>query len=182
MASIRILQYPDPLLERKGIPVEDVKEAHIQTIIADMFETLYTSKNCAALAACQLDIPNAPHITVIDISENKDQPLCLVNAQIIVKEGETNTPEGCMSVPFIYEKAKRASEIQVKALDQHGKVLDFHADGFLAKCIQHELDHLDGKLFIDQLSKLKRSRVEKRIQKGQRYQSIADARRSQLED
>ncbi len=179
MTAIRILQYPDPLLKRKGIPVKDVQDKRIQTIIADMFETLYASENCAALAACQLDIPDAPHITVIDISENKNTPLCLINAEITERIGETNTSEGCMSVPFIYEKAKRAEEIQIKALDQHGKSLDFHANGFLAKCIQHELDHLDGLLFIDQMSKLKRSRVEKRIQKGQHYQRIAESRKNQ---
>ena len=176
MSSIRILQYPDPLLKRKAVPVEDVKSPRIQSIVADMFETLYASENCAALAATQLDIPDAPDITVIDISEKKDQPMCLINATILHKEGTTKTPEGCMSVPFIYEKAERAEKIQVKALDQDGNVLDFHADGFLAKCIQHELDHLQGTLFIDQLSKLKRNRVEKRIEKGMRYQRISETK------
>lgn len=173
MAMIPILQYPNPRLAEKAVPVEDVLAPEIQTMIADMFETLYGSENCAALAASQLDLKQqaAPHITVIDFSENKDQPLCLVNAKITERSGQTDTPEGCMSVPFgTYEKTKRSEKIHVIALDQHGKTLDFDADGFMAKCIQHELDHLDGKLFIDYLSSFKRQRVDQRIQKLYRRQ------------
>ncbi len=175
MAIIPILQYPNPRLAEKATYVEDVMDQRIQTIIADMFETLYASENCAALAASQLDIVNPPYITVIDFSEKKDQPLCLVNAKISQLEGRTHTEEGCMSVPFgTYAKVERAETIHVEALDQHGKPLCFDADGFMAKCIQHELDHLEGVLFIDKLSKLKRSRVDHKIDKGYRLKEKAD--------
>ena len=175
MTVLRILQYPNPRLQQKATPFDQVQSENIQQIIKDMFETLYHAENCAALAACQLDVPNPPHITVIDFSENKDQPLCLVNATITEKNGETYTPEGCMSVPFgTYEKVKRAETIQVEALDQNGNPLNFHADGFMAKCIQHELDHLNGILFIDHLSKLKRHRVDTRIQKNYRAKKKID--------
>jgi peptide deformylase len=183
MAVIPILQYPNPRLGQKATLVEDVKASRIQTIIKDMFETLYAADNCAALAASQLDINQPPHITVIDFSEKKDQPLCLVNAVISNPCGETNTPEGCMSVPFgTYEKVVRAETIHVSALDQHGKTLDFDADDFMAKCIQHELDHLNGTLFIDHLSKLKRKRVDTRISKSyKRQKKIADNKTSNPE-
>lgn len=170
MTKIAILQYPTPLLKRKGIRVQTI-DAKIRQIIEDMFETHYASQNCAALAATQLDIPNAPHITVIDFSTEKNQPLCLVNAEILSREGETCESEGCMSVPGgIYEKVKRAEKIHVKALDRDGKPIEFDADGFMAKCIQHELDHLDGKLFIDHLSALKRQRIDAKLKKMRRWQ------------
>ena len=175
MPILAILQYPNPRLAEKATRVDNVMDPRIQTIIADMFETLYASENCAALAASQLDIDNPPHITVIDFSEKKDQPLCLVNATISDPKGLTHTEEGCMSVPFgTYAKVERAETIHVDALDQHGKPLRFDADGFMAKCIQHELDHLNGTLFIDRLSKLKRSRVDQKIDKGYRLQAKAE--------
>lgn len=177
MAIIQILQYPDPRLKRKGIKVEQFDE-RIKQIIADMFETHYAADNCAALAATQLDIDDAPHITVIDFSTAKDEPLCLVNAEIVERSGETNEPEGCMSVAIapVYERVKRAEKIRVKALDREGNPLDFEADDFLAKCIQHELDHLDGTIFIDRISKLKRSMVDKKIAKVQRLRDKADSK------
>lgn len=173
MTILKILQFPNPRLRTKGKKVE-VFDDNIETIIKDMFETHYAQENCAALAATQLDIIDPPHITVIDFSLKKDQPLCLVNAVITEKSGETYEEEGCMSVGIgaaIYEKVKRAEKIRVKALDAEGKPLDFEADGFLAKCIQHELDHLDGVLFIDHLSGIKRSSVGKRLEKWRRKNS-----------
>ncbi len=169
MTILKILQYPNPRLKTVAQPVETFDD-EIQKIIDDMFETHYSKENCAALAATQLDIKNPKHITVIDFSTNKDEPLCLVNAKIIEREGERTEEEGCMSVGgATYEKVTRAGKIKVRAQDRHGKPLEFEADGFMAKCIQHELDHLDGVIFLDHLSPLKRSRIDKKIEKLRRH-------------
>lgn len=163
MALLEILQYPDP---RLGVKAEKITEftSEVCKIIEDMFETHYNANNCAALAATQLGIAKA--ITVIDFSDQKDQPLCLVNPEIIATEGWTNLPEGCMSVPGgVYEKVKRAEKIEVKALDREGNAIQFKADGFMAKCIQHEIDHLYGKIFLDRLSSLKRKLVDRKLLK-----------------
>lgn len=167
MTKLAILQYPNIRLKNKARKVKNFDTA-FQKIVDDMFETHYGSKNCAALAATQLDIKDPPHVTVIDFSAEKNQPLCLVNAEIIEREGETDEEEGCMSVGdggSVWSKVKRAAKIKVKAQDRHGKALDFEADGFMAKCIQHELDHLDGTLYIDRISSLKRSRLIKKLEK-----------------
>ncbi len=165
MTIVKILQYPDPRLRTKGEKVTDFG-TETQQMINDMFATHYASENCAALACTQLDFKKPKHITVIDFSENKDQPLCLVNAEIIEKTGKETSGEGCMSVKGgAYEKVTRAAKIKVKAQDRLGKPMEFEAEGFMAKCIQHELDHLDGKLFIDHLSNLKRDRIKKKIEK-----------------
>ena len=169
MAKVKIRQYPDPRLNAKGQKVEAV-DSEVRKIVKDMFETHYAAINCAALAATQLDFENPYAITVIDFSPNKDQPLCLINPEIIHHEGTQNEEGGCMSVPGgIYEKVKRAYKIRVRALDQDGKPIEFDAEGFMAKCIQHEIDHLYGKLFIDRLSRLKRNRVDKKLEKIQRW-------------
>lgn len=169
MAKLRILQYPDPRLKTKAEPVEKIDDA-IQKIIDDMFETHYATENCAALAATQLDIANPKRITVIDFSPEKNQPLCLINPEIIEASGEMNEEEGCMSVSGgIYEKVKRATKIKVQALDRDGQPLEFEAEGFMAKCIQHELDHLNGVVFLDHLSLLKRQRIDKKFERNQRW-------------
>lgn len=169
MTILRILQYPDPRLKVKGRKVEDFGPK-TQKIIDDMFETHYASDNCAALAATQLDLIDPPHITVIDFSKEKDQPLCLINAEILAYDGELNKEEGCMSVGeadgMVFAKVVRAAKIKVRAQDRFGKALEFEAEGFMAKCIQHELDHLEGKLFIDHLSHLKRQRLIKKLEKN----------------
>lgn len=166
MTLLTILQYPDPRLRIKAKPVTDFGH-DIQKTIDDMYETLYASQNCAALAASQLGIHH--RITVIDFSEKKDQPLCLVNPEILSREGEQYEQEGCMSVAGrIYERVKRAAKITVKAQDRHGKLISMNAEGFMAKCIQHEVDHLDGVLFIDHLSLIKRLRIDKKLAKLQR--------------
>lgn len=175
MSLIRILQYPDTRLKTVAKKVIDFKASLFQKIIDDMLETHYSSDNCAALAATQLDIPNPPHVTVIDFSPEKNKPLCLVNAVIVQREGDRHEEEGCMSVGCdiginVYEKVKRSDKIKVIASDRHGNPLEFEADGFMAKCIQHELDHLDGKIFLDHLSKLKRYRLEKKLEKAKRNQ------------
>lgn len=164
MAILNILQYPDPRLQRKGYQVPDIDES-IRHIISDMFETHYAAKNCAALAATQLAIAKPPHITVIDFSEQKDQPLCLINGEIIGREGEMYEEEGCMSVAGVYDKVKRSAKITVRALNPQGEAIEFAADGFMAKCIQHELDHLNGIIFIDHLSSFKRGRIDKKFRK-----------------
>lgn len=169
MTILTILEYPDPRLKTVARRVE-VFDERIQKIIDDMFETHYATENCAALAATQLDIVGPPFITVIDFSAEKNQPLCLVNAEIIEREGEHTEVEGCMSVypSAIQDKVTRAEKIKVKALDRDGKPIEFSADGFMAKCIQHELDHLNGKVYLDHLSKLKRQLIEKKIAKVRR--------------
>jgi peptide deformylase len=170
MAILDILQYPNPRLRLKGKKVEDFG-ADFQKIIDDMFETHYNAKNCAALAATQLNIPHAPYVTVIDFSEQKNQPLCLVNAVIVERHGETNEPEGCMSVEHGYEKVKRSETITIEFQDRHGNPKSMKADGFMAKCIQHELDHLEGILFVDRIAKLKKDRIAKQIEQSRRRQN-----------
>jgi peptide deformylase len=169
MTLLRILQYPDPRLHVKAERVTDVHDPAIQKIIDDMFETHYNAKNCAALAATQLDMPHPKHITVIDFSPQKNQPLCLINGEIIEREGEMCEEEACMSVEGVYEKVTRASNVKVRALDRQGHVFEFKAEGFMAKCVQHELDHLNGMLFLDRLSSLKRNRIDKKFEKLKRW-------------
>ena len=165
MAMIKILQYPDPRLKRKGKRVEKFDD-RLQKIIDDMFEAHYNAENCAALAATQLDFDEPYHITVIDFSAEKNKPLCIVNGEIIEREGEQTNEEGCMSVPGdTSEIVIRNAKIKVRAQDRYGKSLEFEADDFMAKCIQHELDHLNGKIFLDYLSTFKRKRVDKKIDK-----------------
>jgi peptide deformylase len=137
----------------------------LQKIIDVMFETVYKSENCAALAANQVGI--SLQVTTIDVSEEKDQPLCLVNPEIVESEGEVNQAEGCMSLagPY-YEKVKRPAKIRVKAFDRHGVPLDLTLEGFLAKCVHHEVDHLRGKVFIDRIPGLKRKKILAKIAKS----------------
>ena len=167
MALLDIIQHPDPRLSLRGQTVAAVDDT-VKRLVTDMFETHYAQENCAALAATQLDTSRFStlpplRITVIDFSETKDQPLCLINPEIISKEGETNTPEGCMSIAGVLAPVRRAARIEVTALDESGRPLRFHADGFLAKCIQHELDHLDGVLFLQRLSKVKQKLLRQKL-------------------
>ena len=169
MAKIKILQYPQDieLLRRTGEPVTSF-DAAFQQIVDDMFDTLYGSANCAALAATQLDIPNAPHVTVIDFSQEKNKPLCLVNAKITASSGVDSLREGCMSVnsrkgKSVASGVKRATNITVEAQDRDGNPLHLEESGFMARVIQHELDHLAGKLYIDYLTGLRRSILERKI-------------------
>lgn len=168
MTKLAILQYPDSRLQRQAEPVTEFNQ-ELQKIIDDMFETHYGTENCAALAATQLDMPNPKHITVIDFSSAKDQPLCLVNAKIVEREGTYTEGEGCMSISQVYDKVTRSATIKVQAQDRFGKPLEFVAEDFMAKCIQHELDHLNGVIFIDHLSSLKRQRIDTKFKKLQRW-------------
>lgn len=161
MAILTILHYPDPRLRKKALPVENV-DNEVKQLVDDMFETMYQAPGIG-LAATQADIQK--RIIVIDISEDKSQPLCFINPEIIDSGGEEEMEEGCLSVPGIYEKVSRADHIKVRALDRDGQSFEMEADGLLSVCIQHEMDHLEGKLFVDYLSELKRQRIRKKLEK-----------------
>lgn len=172
MATVDILQYPDKRLKRIAQKVEDFGD-DFQTYVDTMFNTHYSAENCAALAATQIDLDPAYHVTVIDYSPKHDQPLCIVNGKIVEREGEQNEDEGCMSVGcdediYIHGLVKRAMRIKLQAQDRHGESFEMDVDDYMAKCIQHELDHLDGKIFLDHLSNLKRKMLEKKLDKERR--------------
>ncbi len=161
MARLPILEYPDPRLRIQATPVETVTD-QTRTLIADMLETMYAAPGIG-LAATQVDVHK--RIFVTDVSEERNEPYCLINPEILSQEGEVSYEEGCLSVPGIFEAVSRAEKISVRALDENGKPQEFDAEGLLAICIQHETDHLDGKLFVDYLSALKRDRLKKKIVK-----------------
>ncbi|MGH8501686.1 MAG: peptide deformylase [Gammaproteobacteria bacterium] len=164
MALLGILQFPDPRLRNTAAPVERVDNQVRQTV-DDMFETMYNAPGIG-LAAIQVNIQQ--QIIVIDVSADKSQPLCLINAEILAKKGEEEMEEGCLSVPGVYDTVKRAEWVKVRALDREGESFELETDGLLAVCIQHEMDHLVGKLFIDYLSPLKRQRLQKKFEKAKR--------------
>jgi peptide deformylase len=164
MAILDILHFPDKRLRTVAKPVEKV-DASIKKLVDDMFETMYLAPGIG-LAATQVNVHQ--QVIVIDISEEKNQPLCLINPQIIAEEGSETCDEGCLSVPDIYETVERSEKVTVKALDQNGDEFTLQADELLAVCIQHEMDHLKGKLFVDYLSPLKQQRIKKRLLKQQR--------------
>lgn len=161
---LEILCYPDPRLRTKASPVPAVNDA-VRELVEAMFVTMYAAPGIG-LAATQVNVHL--RVIVIDVSAHQDQPLCLINPEIIAAEGEIQTEEGCLSVPEIFEPISRAGSIHVRARGRDDEALEFTAEGLLAVCIQHELDHLDGKLFVDRLSELKRSRIRKRFDKVQR--------------
>ncbi len=161
MALLPILEYPDPRLRLRAKPVTKVDD-RIRRLIDDMLETMYDAPGIG-LAATQVDVQEC--VIVIDVSERNDEPVCLVNPEILEKEGTINSEEGCLSVPEFFEYVDRAERIRVRALDREGEIIEFEAEGMLAVCIQHEMDHLEGKLFVDYLSALKRERVRKRFTK-----------------
>ncbi len=171
MAILKILEFPDPRLRKKARPVSSV-DGTVRQLVDDMLETMYDAPG-VGLAAVQVNVREC--IVVIDISEEKDSPLCLINPEIIKLEGEEESEEGCLSVPGYFETVKRAEKITVRALDRNGKPLEMTVGGLLAVCIQHELDHLDGKLFVDYISPLKRQRIRKKLEKAHRQQ-ISDAK------
>ena len=167
MAQLEILHFPDPRLRTRAEPLERVDDG-VRTLIDDMFETMYEAPGIG-LAATQVNVHK--RIIVIDVSEEKDQPLVFINPVITQTGGSEEMEEGCLSVPGIYETISRAETISVTALDRDGRHIELQAEGLLAVCIQHEVDHLDGKLFVDYLSTLKRQRIRKRIEKGKRDQA-----------
>ncbi|MBK5966839.1 peptide deformylase [Thiocystis minor] len=170
MAKLDILTFPDPRLRHKARPVEHV-DAAIRRLVDDMLETMYAAPGIG-LAATQVDVPL--QVLVIDTSEHHDTPLCLINPRILSLEGTEQMDEGCLSVPGFYETVTRAERVSVQALDRAGEPFTLDADGLLAVCIQHEIDHLAGKLFVDHLSMLKRQRIRRKLEKDRR-QSAAPA-------
>ncbi len=167
MALLEILYHPDARLRKKAAPVATVDETTCR-LVDDMLETMYDARGIG-LAATQINVHQ--RVVVIDLSEEKNEPLCFINAEIMSKEGSVIHEEGCLSVPEYYAKVTRAEKIRVKALDKEGNSFEMDADGLLAICIQHELDHLDGKLFVDYLSPLKQQRVRKKLEKLKRQQA-----------
>ncbi len=164
MAIRKILHYPDPRLRRKALPVDTVDD-EIRTLIDDMAETMYQAPGMG-LAAPQIDV--SKRVLVIDISEARNDLRVFVNPELLTQEGEQTMEEGCLSVPGVYEEVTRAEKVTVRALGGDGKPFELEADGLLATCVQHEIDHLDGKLFVDYLSRLKQQRVRKKLAKQQR--------------
>lgn len=168
MAKLEILHYPDKRLRTVAEPVE-VVDGSICSLVDDMFETMYAAPGIG-LAATQVNVHK--RVIVMDLSEEKNQPLCFINPEILNSEGVEQTEEGCLSVPDIFETVERAERVTVRALDKTGKEITLEADGLLAVCIQHEMDHLLGNLFVDYLSPLKQMRVKKKIQKARRQAAI----------
>lgn len=161
MPKLEILHFPDERLRIKAKPVEQVDDS-IRQLVDDMFETMYDAPGIG-LAATQVNVHK--RVIVIDVSHEKDQPLCLINPVIVAKDGIEEREEGCLSVPGIYETVVRADHIKVKALDRDGNPFELETGDLLAVCIQHEMDHLEGKLFVDYLSALKRNRIKKKLEK-----------------
>lgn len=164
MSRLNILRYPDPRLHKIAAPVAKVDDG-IRKLVADMAETMYAAPG-VGLAATQVDVHK--QVIVIDTSETRDKLLTLINPEILVATGESDCEEGCLSVPGIYEKVARAEHIVVRALDASGESYTMEADGLLAVCIQHEMDHLKGKVFVEYLSRLKQTRIRAKLQKQQR--------------
>jgi peptide deformylase len=164
MAQMNILHFPDPRLRLKAKPIEKVTD-EIRQLANDMLETMYEAPGIG-LAATQVN--EQKQLIVIDVSEDKSSPLFLINPELIETEGEREFEEGCLSVPEAYETVIRADTIRVRALNLQGETFEMDADGILATCIQHEIDHLEGKLFFDYLSNLKRQRIKKRLEKHQK--------------
>jgi peptide deformylase len=167
MAQLEILEFPDPRLRTRAVAVDPaaVAAAEFQRLLDDMFETMYAAPGIG-LAASQVDVHQ--RFMVIDVSEEKNRPLVFVNPEILERAGEQVCQEGCLSVPGIFADVARAERIRVQALGRDGQPFELEADGLLAVCIQHEMDHLEGKLFVDYLSPLKREMVRRKLAKARR--------------
>ena len=165
MALLEILHFPDTRLRNVAIAVDTVDD-ELRQLIDDLFETMYAAPGIG-LAATQVNV--AKRVLVIDISNEQNQPLVFVNPEILESSGEEEMDEGCLSVPGVYETVKRAERIRVRALDRNGEAFELETGDLLAVCIQHEIDHLDGKLFVDYLSALKRQRIRKKLEKQRRH-------------
>jgi len=164
MARLQILEYPDPRLRTKAKPVE-VFDAALSKLVEDMFETMYEAPG-VGLAATQVDVHK--RLIVMDVSEGKNQPQVFCNPEILTQEGVGVTEEGCLSVPGIFDEVKRAATVRARAQDATGKTFEIDLDGLAAVCLQHEMDHLEGKLFVDYLSDLKRERIRKKLDKDRK--------------
>ena len=180
MALRTILEYPDPRLRTRAQPVTQF-DAEIGRLVDDMFETMYAAPGIG-LAATQVDVHK--RVIVIDVSKDRDQPLVFINPEILSREGEESSEEGCLSVPDNFADVKRAAKVRVRAQDRNGEVFERDYDDVLAVCIQHEIDHLEGKLFVDYLSDLKRERIRKKLEKerkeraGRAREGAGSARRA----
>jgi len=166
MSFLTILEYPDKRLRTIAKPVDTV-DAALNTLIDDMFETMYEAPGIG-LAATQVDVHK--QLLILDVSEDRSRPMVFINPRITAKDGSQIYQEGCLSLPGIYADVKRWNQITVEALDRHGKPFTLEADGLLAVCIQHEMDHLAGKVFVDHLSPLKRSLAEKKLAKQRKLE------------
>jgi peptide deformylase len=164
MALLPILEYPDPRLKKVATPVAAVT-ADIRKLVRDMADTMYAAPG-VGLAATQVDVHK--RVIVIDISEHKDALRVFINPELLSAQGEAETEEGCLSVPGYYDKVTRAARIRVRAKNEHGETFELDAEGLLAVCIQHEMDHLQGKVFVEYLSPLKRARLSAKLRKKQR--------------
>jgi len=167
MTLLSILEYPDQRLRICAKPVTTVN-AEIRALVADMLDTMYDAPGIG-LAATQVNIHR--RVLVIDVSEECSQPMCFINPEILSSEGNVSYEEGCLSVPDVFELVSRAERIKVKALNENGQMIEHDLDGLLSICVQHEIDHLDGKLFVDYLSTLKRDRLKKKLIKKARHPS-----------
>jgi peptide deformylase len=167
MAILNILEYPDPRLHKVAAPVPAVNN-EIRQLVRDMAETMYAAPGIG-LAATQVDVHK--RVIVIDVSETKDKLLTLINPEILLAEGEAENEEGCLSVPGFYDRVRRAARIRVRALDAEGMPFERDAEGLLAVCVQHEIDHLAGKVFVEYLSPLKQQRLKAKARKRQRLAS-----------
>ncbi|MGH8198444.1 MAG: peptide deformylase [Steroidobacteraceae bacterium] len=172
MTRLTILEYPDPRLRTRAVPVDAV-DAPLRELIDDMFETMYAA-NGIGLAATQVDVHR--RLLVTDVSEGRNEPRVFINPKILSSEGRETSQEGCLSVPGYYDDVERAERIRVRAQDRDGKAFESDVEGLLAICVQHEIDHLDGKLFVDYLSEMKRQRVRKKIEKDRRLRAEGRAR------
>ena len=168
MALLTILHFPDPKLRTIAKPVTEFDDK-LRQLIDDMFETMYAAPGIG-LAATQVD--RHIRLLVMDVSENSNNPRCLINPEILEADGEEEMDEGCLSVPGFYETVRRAEHIRVRAQDKYGEFFEFEADGIESVCVQHEMDHLEGKLFVDYISNLKRNRIRTKLVK-QKKQAAA---------
>jgi peptide deformylase len=167
MTRLTILEYPDPRLRTRAVPVDAV-DAALRELIDDMLETMYAA-NGVGLAATQVDVHR--RLLIADVSEGRNDPRVFINPEILGMGGTTTSQEGCLSVPGYYDEVERAASVRVRALGRNGKPFELELDGLLAICLQHEIDHLDGKLFVDYLSEMKRQRVRKKLEKDRRLRA-----------
>ena len=167
MTRLTILEFPDPRLRTRASPVAAV-DGPLRELIGDMLETMYAAKGIG-LAATQVNVHK--RVLVTDVSEGRNEPRVFINPEILSREGAETSQEGCLSVPGYYDEVERAARIRVRALDRDGKSFEEDLDGLLAICVQHEIDHLDGRLFVDYLSEMKRQRVRKKLEKERRLRA-----------
>lgn len=172
MTRLTILEYPDPRLRTRAVPVDAV-DGRLRDLIDDMLETMYAAKGIG-LAATQVDVHR--RLLVADVSEAHNEPRVFINPEILSRDGTETSQEGCLSVPGYYDDIERAARVRVRALDRDGKTFESDLEGLLAVCLQHEIDHLDGKLFVDYLSEMKRQRVRKKIEKDRKLRAEERAR------